>query len=118
MDISVDGTESFVIGVDYGTLSGRAVVVRVRDGKELGSGVFAYPHAVLTDELPENTAGAAGIRLPGEWALQVPRYSAMSSGTLFRLRSRMPGSTPPTSSGSPPTSRPARWLPARPTAPR
>ena len=32
--------ENYVIGVDYGTLSGRAVVVRVRDGKELGSGVF------------------------------------------------------------------------------
>ncbi|MET4095343.1 ribulokinase [Arthrobacter sp. UYCu712] len=72
MDVSVDGTENFVIGVDYGTLSGRAVVVRVRDGKELGSGVFDYPHAVLTSELPEDTAGGAGIRLPGEWALQVP----------------------------------------------
>jgi L-ribulokinase len=72
MDVSVDETESYVIGVDYGTLSGRAVVVRVRDGKELGSGVFAYPHAVVTDELPADTAGGAGIRLPGEWALQVP----------------------------------------------
>ena len=72
MDVSVDGSENFVIGVDYGTLSGRAVVVRVRDGKELGSGVFAYPHAVVTDELPADAAGDAGIRLPGEWALQVP----------------------------------------------
>ena len=56
MDVSVDGTENYVIGVDYGTLSGRAVVVRVRDGRELGSGVFDYPHAVVTDELPEDTA--------------------------------------------------------------
>ncbi len=37
-----------VIGVDFGTLSGRAVVVRVRDGAELGSAVSAYAHAVLT----------------------------------------------------------------------
>ena len=51
---------------------GRAVVVRVRDGKELGSGVFDYPHAVVTGDLPADTAGVAGIRLPGEWALQVP----------------------------------------------
>src|SRR6476620_5052647 len=66
------GSDNFVIGVDYGTLSGRAVVVRVRDGKELGSGVFDYPHAVVTEALPADVAGVAGIRLPGEWALQVP----------------------------------------------
>jgi len=61
-----------VIGVDYGTLSGRAVVVRVRDGKELGSAVHEYAHAVVTDVLPRDTAGDDGARLPGEWALQVP----------------------------------------------
>ncbi|WPU10155.1 ribulokinase [Pseudarthrobacter oxydans] len=61
-----------VIGVDYGTLSGRAVVVRVRDGKELGSAVHEYPHAVVTGSLPKDVAGDDGARLPGEWALQVP----------------------------------------------
>ncbi|GAB2719807.1 ribulokinase [Arthrobacter bambusae] len=76
MDVTADGNEHYVIGVDYGTLSGRAVVVRVRDGKELGSGVFEYPHAVITEALPADLAGApAGpaVRLPGEWALQVPQ---------------------------------------------
>ncbi|WP_284752276.1 ribulokinase [Arthrobacter sp. efr-133-R2A-120] len=76
MDVAADGNEHYVIGVDYGTLSGRAVVVRVRDGKELGSGVFEYPHAVITEALPADLAGApAGpaVRLPGEWALQVPQ---------------------------------------------
>ena len=29
--------DKYVIGVDYGTLSGRALVVRVSDGAELGS---------------------------------------------------------------------------------
>jgi L-ribulokinase len=72
MDVTAGGTENFVIGVDYGTLSGRAVVVRVRDGKELGSGVFDYPHAVVSDALPADTAGNGAARLPGEWALQVP----------------------------------------------
>ncbi|WP_093781991.1 ribulokinase [Streptomyces sp. yr375] len=55
-----------VIGVDFGTLSGRAVVVRVRDGAELGVAEYAYPHAVLDRALPDGTA------LPPDWALQVP----------------------------------------------
>jgi L-ribulokinase len=59
--------EQYVIGVDYGTLSGRAVVVRVSDGVELGSGVLDYPHAVMDD-----TLAATGAQLPPEWALQVP----------------------------------------------
>ena len=66
------GGENYVIGVDYGTLSGRAVVVRVSDGKELGSGVYDYPHAVLTEALPADAGGGGPVRLPGEWALQVP----------------------------------------------
>jgi L-ribulokinase len=56
----------YVVGVDYGTLSGRAVVVRVRDGAELGTAEHAYRHAVLDRELPD------GTRLPPDWALQVP----------------------------------------------
>ncbi|MHC8609282.1 ribulokinase [Paenarthrobacter ureafaciens] len=59
--------QQYVIGVDFGTLSGRAVVVRVLDGLELGSGVFEYPHAVVSEVLP-----ATGERLPADWALQVP----------------------------------------------
>ncbi|MBP2412316.1 L-ribulokinase [Arthrobacter stackebrandtii] len=59
--------ESYVVGIDYGTLSGRAVVVRVRDGAELASAVVDYPHAVVERSLP----GSAD-RLPPEWALQVP----------------------------------------------
>ncbi len=56
-----------VIGVDYGTLSGRAVVVRVSDGVELGSAVHAYTHAVIERALP-----SSGQTLPPDWALQVP----------------------------------------------
>jgi L-ribulokinase len=59
--------ESYVIGIDYGTLSGRAVVVRVSDGAELGSAVLDYPHAVM-----DTTLDATGEQLPPEWALQVP----------------------------------------------
>ncbi|HWM56766.1 MAG TPA: ribulokinase [Pseudonocardia sp.] len=58
---------ALVVGVDFGTLSGRAVVVRVRDGAELGSAVTAYRHGVLDRRLP-----GSGRLLPPDWALQVP----------------------------------------------
>ncbi|ACQ81517.1 L-ribulokinase [Beutenbergia cavernae DSM 12333] len=58
--------ETYVVGVDFGTLSGRAVVVRVRDGAELATAVHEYAHAVLDRALPDGTP------LPPEWALQVP----------------------------------------------
>src|SRR4051812_16095156 len=49
-----------VVGVDFGTLSGRAVVVRAVDGEELGSAVHEYPHGVMEENLPP------------QWALQHP----------------------------------------------
>ena len=66
--------DALVVGVDYGTLSGRAVVVRVRDGAELGSAVHEYPHAVMERALTAGPAAAAGapIALAPDWALQVP----------------------------------------------
>ncbi|MEY4434144.1 MAG: ribulokinase [Actinomycetota bacterium] len=60
-------TEKYVIGVDYGTLSGRAIVVRVSDGAELGSAVHEYASAVMDTHLL-----ATGKKLPPEWALQDP----------------------------------------------
>jgi L-ribulokinase len=54
------------VGVDFGTLSGRALVVAVEDGRELGSAVCDYPHAVVDNALPN------GRRLPPDWALQIP----------------------------------------------
>ena len=56
-----------MLGVDFGTLSGRALVVRVSDGAELGSAVHAYSHGVIDEKLP-----ATGAPLPPDWALQDP----------------------------------------------
>jgi L-ribulokinase len=56
-----------VIGIDFGTLSGRAVVVRVEDGEELGSAVHEYANGVIEGALP-----ATGAQLPPQWALQDP----------------------------------------------
>ncbi|MDK9495197.1 ribulokinase [Streptomyces katrae] len=59
--------EQYTVGVDFGTLSGRAVVVRIRDGQELASAVHTYRHAVMDRHLPHG-----GARLPPDWALQHP----------------------------------------------
>ncbi|MEQ4720071.1 ribulokinase [Nonomuraea sp. B19D2] len=57
-----------MVGVDFGTLSGRAVVVRVSDGAELGSAVHEYTHRVIEHSLP-----GSGKRLGPDWALQSPQ---------------------------------------------
>jgi L-ribulokinase len=57
----------FVVGVDFGTLSGRALVVRARDGEEVGSAETVYPHAVMSEQLD-----ATAAPLPPNWALQDP----------------------------------------------
>ena len=62
-----DRAETYVVGVDFGTLSGRALVVRVSDGAEVGTAVSQYPHGVVAHALP-----GTGEKLPPEWALQVP----------------------------------------------
>ena len=59
--------DNSVVGVDFGTLSGRAVVVRVSDGVELGTAAFDYPHAVM-----DTILAATGVALAPDWALQVP----------------------------------------------
>jgi len=61
-------SEHYVIGVDFGTLSGRAAVVRARDGAELGSSVHEYESAVMDKRLH-----SSGKALPADWALQDPQ---------------------------------------------
>jgi L-ribulokinase len=63
-----DRDDALVVGVDFGTLSGRAVVVRVRDGAELGTAVHEFRHGVVDQALP-----GSGRPLPPDWALQVPQ---------------------------------------------
>ena len=63
-------SKRYVVGVDFGTLSGRAVVVSVDDGAELGSAVHEYRHGVLERRL--DVDGTSGPALPPDWALQVP----------------------------------------------
>lgn len=56
-----------VVGVDFGTLSGRAVVVRVADGVQLGTAEHLYSHGVIEQSLP-----GSNVPLGPSWALQAP----------------------------------------------
>ena len=58
----------YVVGIDYGTLSGRALIVRVSDGCEIATSVYEYLNAVIDDHLPETL-----VKLPPDWALQDPK---------------------------------------------
>jgi L-ribulokinase len=64
--MTADAAE-YVVGVDFGTLSGRALLVRVSDGAELGTAVHDYRHGVMDSEL-----AATKEPLPPDWALQDP----------------------------------------------
>lgn len=57
----------YTIGVDFGSLAVRALVVEVETGRELSSAAMNYPHAVMTEALPDGTV------LPPDWALQHPQ---------------------------------------------
>lgn len=57
----------YAIGVDYGTESGRAVLVNLADGTEVAEHVTPYPHSVIDERLPDS-----GIALEPDWALQHP----------------------------------------------
>jgi L-ribulokinase len=61
------GGDACVIGIDFGTLSGRALVVRVADGAELGSAVHEYRHGVM-----DTVLASSGRALPPDWALEDP----------------------------------------------
>ena len=40
-------SKKYTIGVDYGTQSGRAVLVDITTGEEIATAVKAYPHGVM-----------------------------------------------------------------------
>ncbi|WP_059044884.1 ribulokinase [Paenibacillus rubinfantis] len=59
--------KKYTIGVDYGTQSGRAVLVDLSDGREVADHVTPYPHHVIDERLP-----GSGVKLEHDWALQHP----------------------------------------------
>ena len=58
--------EEYVIGIDFGTLSARCLLVDASSGAEICETVYTYPHGVMDERLP------SGEILPKDFALQDP----------------------------------------------
>lgn len=70
----------YALGIDFGTLSARALLVDVENGREAGTAVMDYPHGVLDEALPD------GTRLPPDWALQHPNDYLECLGCIVPVR--------------------------------
>ncbi|TML33283.1 MAG: ribulokinase, partial [Actinobacteria bacterium] len=60
---------TYAIGIDFGTESGRAVMVDCAEGREVGTTVYPYRHGVIDERLP---APHDDVELEPDWALQDP----------------------------------------------
>lgn len=58
----------YVVGIDYGTLSARSILVNVRDGTIKATSIMDYPHGVMETYLPDGK-----VPLKPDWALQHPQ---------------------------------------------
>lgn len=59
-----ENMDKYVIGLDYGTLSARAVLVSVGRGEVAAESIYPYPHGIL------NTISGGDEELPVDFALQ------------------------------------------------
>lgn len=57
----------YALGIDYGTLSGRVLLVDLDTGEEIATAVSEYTHSVMDEALP------SGRRLGPDWVLQHPQ---------------------------------------------
>lgn len=68
----------YTLGLDFGTLSARALLVELPTGREVATAAHAYRHGVMDEALP------SGKKLPKEWALQHPMDYLESAGITIR----------------------------------
>ncbi len=62
-------SKKYSIGIDFGTKSGRAVLVDVENGNEVATSVLEYPNGVIDEYLPLEDET---VELGTDWALQDP----------------------------------------------
>ena len=55
----------YAIGIDYGTLSVRALLVNIETGEEVAASIYEYPHGVMEEHIP------SGKKLPVGWAFRI-----------------------------------------------
>jgi len=79
-------TAKYALGVDFGTESGRTVLVEVGTGRELAMAVYAYANGVIDEQLP-----TSGARLPPDWALQDPADYLRTLSTTIPLTLQQAG---------------------------
>jgi L-ribulokinase len=60
-------SQKYAIGLDFGTESGRAVLVDVADGREVATAIHTYGDGVIDEVLP-----GTDVELPHDFALQNP----------------------------------------------
>jgi L-ribulokinase len=83
--MSAPSPERYVIGVDFGTLSARAILVNVRNGQTFAQAVVEYKNRVIERALP-----GANDSLPADTALQDPAdYSRAFEITVRSLLRRV-----------------------------
>ena len=71
--------KKYSIGMDFGTLSARAILVDIKNGTEEAISVVGYQDAVIDDVLPES-----GQKLPKGYALQNPHNYIEAMESLLR----------------------------------
>ena len=59
----------YAVGIDFGTESGRAVLVDVETGDEVATSIHHYANGVIDDRLP---VPHDDVVLEPDWALQDP----------------------------------------------
>jgi len=60
--------KKYCIGIDFGSQSGRSLLVEVETGREIACAVSKYKHGFIEEALP-----ASGEILPPDWTLQDPQ---------------------------------------------
>ena len=80
--------KKYTIGLDYGSLSGRALLVDAETGSEVCESVLEYAHGIMSENLPDGTV------LPADSAVQHPADYLEVLSTVIRDVIRKAGIQP------------------------